>query len=217
MPLLWQMNLNTRKKILVMMMFGGSRYLRARTTFQLKPSTGVGFFVTIVSILRLRLLVVFGDSKNLTCKCISSNSKDNRSLITTDDYKQVGYWTVIEIDTALCCACMPGIRNLIRRAFPKLMGTSQGASSRAVTPGLSGLSGHTAVGGSVLDKNGTGVYARPRHSDDEHFISLENVSTDGLSITDRDSLPHGAGNHERNFSRTTYSPDQGVWRPVSRP
>ncbi|KAF2163705.1 hypothetical protein M409DRAFT_68300 [Zasmidium cellare ATCC 36951] len=179
MPVLWNMNLNTRKKLLVMLMFG------------------VGFFVTIVSILRLRLLVVFGDSKNLTY-----------------DYKQVGYWTVIEVDTALCCACMPGIRNLIRRAFPKLMGTSIGNSNRVATPGLSGLSGHTAVGGSGIDKNGTGVYVRPRHDDDDHFIPLQNVSTEGLSTTDRDSVPK-ADKHQRDISRTTYSPDQGVWRPVS--
>ena len=72
---------------------------------------------------------------------------------------------------------MPGIRNLIRRAFPKLMGTSMGNSNRAATPGLSGLSGHTAVGGSGIDKIGTGVYVRPRHDDDDHFIPLQNVST----------------------------------------
>lgn len=31
-------------------------------------TVGVGFFVTLVSILRLQLLVTFGDSQNLTCK-----------------------------------------------------------------------------------------------------------------------------------------------------
>lgn len=31
-------------------------------------NAGVGFFVTLVSILRLQLLVTFGDSQNLTCK-----------------------------------------------------------------------------------------------------------------------------------------------------
>lgn len=136
--------------------------------------------------------------------------------MSTDDYKQVGYWTVIEIDTALCCACMPGIRNLIRRAFPKLMGTSMGASSRAVTPGLSGFSGPTAVG-SGIDKSGTEVYIRPRHSDDEHFIPLENISTEGVNNAFDKDTPE-SGNHARGFSRAThqtYSPDHGVWRPVS--
>ncbi|KAI5361285.1 Putative extracellular membrane protein, CFEM [Septoria linicola] len=172
MPMLWKMNLNPRKKFLVMLMFG------------------VGLFVTFVSILRLRLLVKFGDSKNLTY-----------------DYKQVGYWTVIEVDTALVCACMPGIRNLIRRAFPKLMGQSVGASSGLAA---SGLSGRTAVG-SGIDKDGTEVFVRPRHSDDDHFIPLENISTQRVNETDSAQVHTNPLNHGRNFSRPL-SPPESAWR-----
>lgn len=50
MPMLWKMQLNKRKKFLVMMMFS------------------IGFFVTIVSILRLQVLIEFGDATNLTCE-----------------------------------------------------------------------------------------------------------------------------------------------------
>ncbi|USW58054.1 Putative extracellular membrane protein, CFEM [Septoria linicola] len=139
MPMLWRMELNKRKRVLVMLMFG------------------VGLFVTIVSILRLQILVKFGDSKNMTY-----------------DYKAVGYWSIVELHTAIVCACMPGIRNLIRRAFPKLMGQSTANSN---TP--SNLSGRTAVS-SGIDKNGNEVFVRPRHSDDEAFIPLENVSTHKL-------------------------------------
>ena len=49
MPQLWKMDMNWRKKGLVMLMFG------------------VGFFVTIVSILRLQYLIQFGHSTNVTC------------------------------------------------------------------------------------------------------------------------------------------------------
>ncbi|KAH9835478.1 FAD/NAD(P)-binding domain-containing protein [Teratosphaeria destructans] len=140
MPVLWQLNLNPRKRLLVMLMFG------------------VGFFVTFVSILRLHLLVKFGNSRNITY-----------------DYKQVGYWTVIEVNTALCCACMPGIRNLLRRAFPRAMGQTMGGSSGLATPGTSnGLSGHTAVN-SGTDKSGMDVLFRPRHSDDGEFVPLQDV------------------------------------------
>lgn len=45
---LWKMNLNTRKKLLVMLMFG------------------MGFFVTITSILRLRAIVGYGKNGNFT-------------------------------------------------------------------------------------------------------------------------------------------------------
>ncbi|KXS99882.1 hypothetical protein AC578_4478 [Pseudocercospora eumusae] len=177
MPMLWNMNLNRRKKILVMLMFG------------------VGSFVTVVSILRLHLLVYFGDSKNLTY-----------------DYKQVGDWTVIEVNTALCCACMPGIRNLIRRAFPRLMGTSVGNSRRTPTPLHSALSGPTAVG-SGLGKSGTEVYVRPRHSDDDYFMPLQDISTHNLS-THESAEKSVAERHVRNFSRPgslTLAP----WRSVS--
>ena len=180
MPMLWNMNLNPRKKFLVMLMFG------------------VGFFVTFVSILRLRLLVKFGDSKNISY-----------------DYKQIGYWTVIEIDTALVCACMPGIRNLIRRAFPRAMGQSTHDPSGLGGTAKSGLSGRTAVG-SGLDKDGVEVFVRPRHSDDGHFIPLQNVSTNKVHETIHAQVGAGHFNHERNFSR----PDSGGCGPgrnFSRP
>ncbi|KAF2207725.1 hypothetical protein CERZMDRAFT_50520 [Cercospora zeae-maydis SCOH1-5] len=133
-PMLWKMDLNIRKKLLVILMFG------------------VGFFVTIVSILRLRLLVKFGDSKNIT-----------------RDYKEAGFWTIVELHTAIVCACMPGIRNLLRRAWPKLMGQTVASTGSSKTPST-GLSGRTAVGN---DKSGSEVFLRPRHSDEEDFIPLE--------------------------------------------
>lgn len=78
MPMLWSMNLNTRKKVLVMLMFGENSNvfvtrLPCANTISLQ---GVGFFVTFVSILRLRLLVRFGDSQNLTCKHSRSSVTD---------------------------------------------------------------------------------------------------------------------------------------------
>ncbi|CZT24213.1 uncharacterized protein RCC_09931 [Ramularia collo-cygni] len=140
MPMLWGMNLNLRKKLLVMLMFG------------------VGSFVTIVSILRLQTLIKFADSTNLTY-----------------DYKQAGYWTSIEINTAMCCACMPGIRNLIRRFLPKLMGNTTGFGG---TTGGTNLSGPTAVMSS--NHKGVEVSVRQRDSEDRTFIPLENVSTKDL-------------------------------------
>lgn len=156
------------------------------------------------------------------------------SKLTTppDDYKQFGYWTVIEIDTALVCACMPGIRNLIRRAFPRLMGQSMGGTSALGTP-IHGLSGRTVVGSGV-DKNGTEVFVRPRHSDDGNFIPLENVSERCLNEgqhqsrrlqrhasdageEEEEDVGHGEAvvdrsmNHARNFSRPV-SPPESAWQ-----
>ncbi|KAG7409717.1 hypothetical protein LZL87_010051 [Fusarium oxysporum] len=63
----------------------------------------VGTFVTIVSILRLRYLVAFGNSQNPTW-----------------DSFETCYWSVIEINVGLWCVCLPDLRILILKAFPRL-------------------------------------------------------------------------------------------------
>lgn len=122
---------------------------------------------------------------------------------------------------------MPGIRNLIRRAFPRLMGQSMGGTSALGTP-IHGLSGRTVVGSGV-DKNGTEVFVRPRHSDDGNFIPLENVSERCLNERRHQRHASDAGeeeedvggggeavvdrsmNHARNFSRPV-SPPESAWQ-----
>jgi hypothetical protein len=37
------------------------------------------------------------------------------------DYVAVGYWSTIEINVGIICSCMPSIRLLLLRAFPKAM------------------------------------------------------------------------------------------------
>ncbi|KAF5700543.1 integral membrane protein PTH11 [Fusarium mundagurra] len=64
---------------------------------------GVGTFVTVVSILRLRYLVAFGNSSNPTW----------------DSYDTC-YWSVIELNVGIWCACMPNLRVLMLKTFPRL-------------------------------------------------------------------------------------------------
>ncbi|KAI5925427.1 hypothetical protein F4810DRAFT_78801 [Camillea tinctor] len=97
-PELFKLSLTTRKKIQIMAMFA------------------VGFFITIVSIVRLRSLIVFGTTQNLT-----------------QDYVEVGYWSTIEVPVGVICACMPAIRSLFSLVFPKMFGTT--------APGRSGYYG----------------------------------------------------------------------------
>jgi hypothetical protein len=49
MPYLWRLQMSTRKKVMIMLMFSG------------------GLFVVVVSIMRLQFLISFAHSKNLTC------------------------------------------------------------------------------------------------------------------------------------------------------
>ncbi|KAH7228620.1 hypothetical protein B0J15DRAFT_599833 [Fusarium solani] len=67
----------------------------------------VGTFVTVVSILRLRFLITFGNSPNPTW----------------DGYPTC-YWSIIELNVAICCACMPDLRLLLLRVFPRAGGSS---------------------------------------------------------------------------------------------
>ncbi|RDW91582.1 hypothetical protein BP5796_02747 [Coleophoma crateriformis] len=84
-----------RKKIQVMIMFS------------------VGFFVTIISIMRLDSLLAFGSSTNITWV-----------------YVPVSYWTTIEIYVGIICVCMPAIQPLLKKVFPGILslGTTQNTS-----------------------------------------------------------------------------------------
>ncbi|KAF4981965.1 hypothetical protein FZEAL_2311 [Fusarium zealandicum] len=69
----------------------------------------VGTFVTVVSILRLRAVVQFGsETENATW-----------------EFLEVSKWSTIEINVGMICACMPSLRLLLVRLFPKFMGTSR--------------------------------------------------------------------------------------------
>ncbi|KAJ4116170.1 hypothetical protein NW768_011143 [Fusarium equiseti] len=63
----------------------------------------VGTFVSVVSIIRLQFLIAFGRSNNPTW-----------------DFFNTCYWSVIEINVAIWCACMPDLRLLIVKTFPRL-------------------------------------------------------------------------------------------------
>ncbi|TDZ30088.1 hypothetical protein CTRI78_v011889 [Colletotrichum trifolii] len=93
---LYKLSLSTKKKVQIMLMFS------------------VGFFVTIVSIVRLRSLASYATTSNVT-----------------QDYVEVGYWSTIEVPVGILCACMPAIRSLFSLVFPKVFGTTQGKSNYA--------------------------------------------------------------------------------------
>ncbi|KAF9882058.1 CFEM domain-containing protein [Colletotrichum karsti] len=65
----------------------------------------VGTFVTIVSVLRLRSLVMFANSLNPTW-----------------DQYGIAFWTTLEVPTGIICCCLPAIRLILIKSFPKLFG-----------------------------------------------------------------------------------------------
>jgi hypothetical protein len=64
--------------------------------------------VTVVSCLRLRSLVNFASSSNPTW-----------------DQTEAINWSNIEINVGIICACMPTIRVILVRIFPRIMGTTK--------------------------------------------------------------------------------------------
>ncbi|KAH6949724.1 hypothetical protein BKA56DRAFT_565174 [Ilyonectria sp. MPI-CAGE-AT-0026] len=63
--------------------------------------------VTVVCILRLHALVAFGHTINPTW-----------------DAYPTCYWSIIELNIAIYCVCMPNLRLLLLRLFPRIVGTS---------------------------------------------------------------------------------------------
>ncbi|EEU34878.1 uncharacterized protein NECHADRAFT_55092, partial [Fusarium vanettenii 77-13-4] len=69
----------------------------------------LGTFVTIMSILRLHSLIKF--ALNIPNP--------------TRDFVGITIWSGIEINVGIICACLPSLRFLLGRLFPRILGTSQ--------------------------------------------------------------------------------------------
>ncbi|RDW68106.1 hypothetical protein BP6252_09502 [Coleophoma cylindrospora] len=76
---------------------------------------GVGVFVTITSILRLTTLIEFASTTNPLW-----------------DYVPATFWSAIEVNVGIICACMPAIRSLLGKIFPKLFDFTQASKSSGV-------------------------------------------------------------------------------------
>lgn len=76
----------------------------------------LGAFVNVVSIIRLRSLVKFGNSTN-----------------PTFDQWDAVYWSTLEVNIGMICTCLPTIRLILVRLFPSILGTGtkQGGYSGA--------------------------------------------------------------------------------------
>ncbi|KAI1343544.1 hypothetical protein F5Y15DRAFT_236005 [Xylariaceae sp. FL0016] len=89
-PELWRLNMARKKRIQIMLMFA------------------VGFFVTVVASFRVRYLVHFVETTNLT-----------------QDFVPIGVWSAIEASVGIVCACLPAVSSLVAVLFPKLLCTTE--------------------------------------------------------------------------------------------
>ncbi|RFU32999.1 hypothetical protein B7463_g3331, partial [Scytalidium lignicola] len=137
-PELYKLSMSPKKKFHIMLMFS------------------VGLFVTIVSCLRLKFLVQFGNTTNLT-----------------QDYTNIGVWSTIEVPMGIICACMPAIRSLFRNIFPTVFSsTTKDASAASSMP-----KGSRVTNSSIARQ----LSSKPKHNDEESFVQLVEMDSRGES------------------------------------
>ncbi|KAL6707612.1 hypothetical protein ACN47E_003962 [Coniothyrium glycines] len=83
---IWNLTMDIRKKVGVMLMFS------------------VGAIVPIVSIIRLRSIVRFATTPNVTW-----------------DYREAGLWSIVEFQVGIICVCLPAIRLGLSRWIPNVV------------------------------------------------------------------------------------------------
>ncbi|KAF2085510.1 putative integral membrane protein [Saccharata proteae CBS 121410] len=85
-----------------------------RKKFRVMVMFALGLFVTVISTLRLHWMLEAADSKNPTW-----------------DWVTIGYWSVVEVDAGVLCACLPALRKLLLKTFPTLLGDDSVKGSAA--------------------------------------------------------------------------------------
>ncbi|KAF5013254.1 hypothetical protein FDECE_729 [Fusarium decemcellulare] len=108
--------------------------------FQVLLMFALGFVITIVSILRLQSLIQFAKTPNPTF--------DNSPAV---------YWSVLECDMFIICACLPALRSVLSKIAPSLFGTTAKGSYPS--------GGYYRYGGSNEDSKG--------HSSSHQMSSLD--------------------------------------------
>ncbi|KAK6360014.1 hypothetical protein TWF696_001135 [Orbilia brochopaga] len=88
-PVIIQLNMPKRQKIPLMFIFA------------------LGFFICIVSILRLRFLIIL-----------------SRSMDPTWDQPATAYWSAIEMNISIVCACLPALKPLVSLVAPTIFGST---------------------------------------------------------------------------------------------
>lgn len=85
--------------------------------------------VTITSVVRLHTLVKFRATQNFTRRLIRNHFLNVQWLNLADDYVETVYYSILEINVGIVCACMPAVQLLLRRIAPKWFGSTIDSSS----------------------------------------------------------------------------------------
>ncbi|KAI1460372.1 hypothetical protein F4805DRAFT_391404 [Annulohypoxylon moriforme] len=191
-------------------LFGLSLSLRKR--LQIIAMFAVGFFITVVSIIRLYSLIHFGDTQNLT-----------------QDYVETGYWSTIEVPVGIICASMPAVRSLFSRALPKIFGTTRnmGSTFNAYGPSSANRLGPDSRNKISVKQEWSVLSEGPNdYKRSERDSSLELLTVGGIGGgMDKKELGRGVevgvaiSDHNDHIPtrKMTLSKHDGTWRGVAIP
>ncbi|BAE55128.1 hypothetical protein BDV35DRAFT_378890 [Aspergillus flavus] len=87
----------------------------------------LGFFVTIVSILRFRVVITYATTTNATCISLYPHQPNSLHLTfyPADDTVATSYWSIIECFSGIVCINLPSARRFYRKVTHFCFGTSQ--------------------------------------------------------------------------------------------
>ncbi|KAJ4352940.1 hypothetical protein N0V95_003793 [Ascochyta clinopodiicola] len=117
----------------------------------------VGIIVIFTSSMRLYTLAHFAKSQNITW-----------------DYFEAGYWSLLEIDVSIICGCMPALRLLISRMWPKIKLTFH--SSKGNSENSSGISRGTRSSATGFNKT-VNISVKSKTEDYSDFVPLVHIDT----------------------------------------
>ncbi|KAH8674315.1 hypothetical protein BX600DRAFT_433899 [Xylariales sp. PMI_506] len=124
--------------------------------------------VALVAVFTLGVFVVITSCLRITTINIQATTNDQTYDIAST------MWTIIEMNVAIICACLPQIRPLIAKVFPKLMATySRDRAAKVPYPSGSGFSGRFRSNPSSTDE---GTWA---HIEGKDGVNLTNIHKGG--------------------------------------
>lgn len=118
----------------------------------------VGIFVIVVSAIRLYSLIHFANTENITW-----------------NYVEAGMWSLIEIDVSIVCGCMPALRMLVAKAWPKLKTTVN--SGKHTSTRTSKFGANTDSTARLSADPSTKLSVKPKVQDEGDFVPLVDIDS----------------------------------------
>ncbi|KAF2502651.1 hypothetical protein BU16DRAFT_554699 [Lophium mytilinum] len=155
----------------------------------------MGVFVTVISMLRLKWMIQFANTENVTW-----------------DYVPIGYWSTIEVHIGIICACLPALRALQFRIFPSTAHASQYAANYYDTS----KRGHSGYNTQASNASIIHSPAMKSERDKDRKGAREFVPLDDLCVESMNLVVAGKGGRPREIRTLGRAESDGGTRIVVR-